>query len=51
MRNGGHVKAAVRRSHYDTRLQREYQLADFLDAYNFARRFTTLRGLTPHEAG
>lgn len=42
-------EAAVRRSHYDTRLQREDQLADFLDAYNFARRLKTLRGLTPYE--
>jgi transposase InsO family protein len=42
-------EATVGRSHYDTHQQREDHLAAFLDAYNFARRFKTLRGLSPHE--
>jgi hypothetical protein len=41
--------ATVRRYHYDTRRQLEEHLAAFLDAYNFAKRLKTLRGLTPYE--
>jgi transposase-like protein len=41
--------ATVRRYHYDTRRQLKEHLAVFLDAYNFAKRLKTLRGLTPYE--
>jgi hypothetical protein len=40
----------VKRYHYDTHDQLRRHLADFLAAYNFARRLKTLRGLTPYEA-
>jgi len=43
-------EATVRRYHYETHRQQEDHLAAFLDAYNFARRLKTLRGLTPYEA-
>ncbi len=43
-------EATVRRYHYDTHRQLEEHLAAFLDAYNFAKRLKTLRGLTPYEA-
>ncbi|MGF6313389.1 hypothetical protein ABIB82_007544 [Bradyrhizobium sp. i1.8.4] len=43
-------EATVRRYHYETHRQLEDHLAVFLDAYNFARRLKTLRGLTPYEA-
>jgi transposase InsO family protein len=43
-------EATVKRYHYDTHRQLEQHLAAFLDAYNFAKRLKTLRGLTPHEA-
>jgi hypothetical protein len=36
--------------HYDTHRQIKDHLAAFLDAYNFAKRLKTLRGLTPYEA-
>lgn len=42
-------EATVRRYHYDTNRQLEDHLAAFLDAYNFAKRLKTLRGLTPYE--
>ena len=42
-------EATVRRYHYDTHRQLENHLAAFLDAYNFAKRLKTLRGLTPYE--
>ena len=41
--------ATVRRYHYDDHDQVRGHLADFLDAYNFARRLKTLKGLTPYE--
>ena len=41
--------ATVRRFHYDSHGQLREHLATFLDAYNFARRLKTLRGLTPYE--
>ena len=41
--------ATVRRYHYDAHEQLERHLADFVTAYNFARRLKTLRGLTPYE--
>ena len=42
-------EATVRRYHYATHLQLNNHLAAFLDAYNFAKRLKTLRGLTPYE--
>ena len=42
-------EATVRRYHYDTHRQLEDHVAAFLDAYNFAKRLKTLRGLTPYE--
>ena len=41
--------ATVKRYHYDGHDQLRSHLADFLDAYNFARRLKTLSGLTPYE--
>ena len=41
--------ATVRRFHYGSHEQLRLHLADFLAAYNFARRLETLRGLTPFE--
>ncbi|MFG1269831.1 IS481 family transposase, partial [Xanthobacter versatilis] len=43
-------EATVRRYHYETNRQLQDHLAAFLDAYNFAKRLKTLRGLTPYEA-
>ena len=42
--------ATVKRYHYDSHEQLRAHLADFVSAYNFARRLKTLRGLTPYEA-
>jgi transposase InsO family protein len=42
--------ATVKRFHYATQDQLRTHLADFVAAYNFARRLKTLRGLTPYEA-
>ena len=39
----------VKRYHYDTHQQLRRHLADFVTAYNFARRLKTLKGLTPYE--
>jgi len=55
--NGGQVErmnrtikeATVKRFHYDSHDQLRAHLADFLAAYNFARRLETLSGLTPYE--
>jgi hypothetical protein len=41
--------ANVKRFHCETRGQLRTHLADFLAAYNFARRLKTLGGLTPYE--
>ena len=41
--------ATVKRFHYDSHDQLRVHLADFLAAYNFARRLKTLGGLTPYE--
>ena len=41
--------ATVKRYHYDDHDQLRSHLADFLAAYNFARRLKTLNGLTPYE--
>lgn len=43
-------EAAVPRFHHDSHDQLRQHLADFVAAYNFARRLKTLRGLTPYEA-
>ena len=42
-------EATVQRYHYDSHTQLERHLNDFVDAYNFARRLKTLKGLTPYE--
>src|SRR5919199_922672 len=41
--------ATVRRYHYGSHDQLRAHLQLFLDAYNYARRLKTLRGLTPYE--
>jgi hypothetical protein len=41
--------ATVKRYFYETHDQFRAHLRDFVDAYNFARRLKTLRGLTPYE--
>ena len=43
-------EATVKRFPYDSHDQLRQYLADFVAAYNFARRIKTLRGLTPYEA-
>ena len=42
--------ATAKRFYYESREQLRQHLADFVAAYNFARRLKTLRGLTPYEA-
>lgn len=42
-------EATVQRYHYDDHDQLRSHLADFIAAYNFARRLKTLNGLTPYE--
>ena len=42
-------EATVKRFHYGSHHQLRVHLADFIDAYNFARRLKTLTGLTPYE--
>ena len=41
--------ATVKRFHYDDHDQLRTHSADFIAAYNFARRLKTLGGLTPYE--
>lgn len=41
--------ATVKRYYYETHDQLRSHLADFVSAYNFARRLKTLKGLTPYE--
>ena len=41
--------ATVKRYHYDDHDQLRRHLADFVAAYNFARRLKTLKGLTPFD--
>ena len=41
--------ATVKRFYYETHDQLRTHLADFVTAYNFARRLKTLKGLTPYE--
>ena len=42
-------EATIKRFHYDSHDQLRTHLCDFIAAYNFARRFKTLGGLTPSE--
>ncbi|WP_247372088.1 integrase core domain-containing protein, partial [Bradyrhizobium sp. 18] len=42
-------EATVKRYHYDRHDQLEAHLDDFINAYNYARRLKTLKGLTPYE--
>ena len=42
-------EATVKRYHYDRHDQLRQHLQDFINAYNFARRLKTLKGLTPYE--
>jgi len=42
-------EATVNRYHYQTHDQLRGHLADFVIAYNFARRLKTLKGLSPYE--
>jgi hypothetical protein len=42
-------EATVKRHCYDNHDQPRSHLNDFIDAYNFARRLKTLKGLTPYE--
>jgi transposase InsO family protein len=41
--------ATVKRYHDESHDQLRQHLADFVAAYNFARRLKTLKGLTPYE--
>lgn len=42
-------EATVKRFYYDTHDQLKQHLAAFVNAYNFAKRLKTLKGLTPYE--
>jgi transposase-like protein len=42
-------EATVKRYYYDTHEQLKQHLAAFVNAYNFAKRLKTLKGLTPYE--
>jgi len=42
-------QATVKRFHYDNHQQLCQHLAFFINAYSFARRLKSLKGLTPHE--
>ena len=42
-------EATVKRYHYDRHEQLKTHLSDFINAYNYARRLKTLKGLTPYE--
>jgi len=42
-------EATVKRYHYDSHNQFKTHLTDFVNAYNYARRLKTLKGLTPYE--
>jgi len=43
------LSCPLTRFHYENHNQLRTHLADFLAAYNFARRLKTLGGLTPYE--
>lgn len=42
-------EATVKRYHYDSHDQLKAHLQAFIDAYNYAKRLKTLKGLTPYE--
>ena len=42
-------EATVKRYHYDSHDQLKSHLKAFVDAYNYAKRLKTLKGLTPYE--
>jgi transposase InsO family protein len=42
-------EATVKRYHYQSHAQLKEHIANFLNAYNFAKRLKTLQGLTPYE--
>jgi len=42
-------EATVKRFYYETHEHFRQHLTDFVQAYNFARRLKTLKGLTPYE--
>jgi transposase InsO family protein len=42
-------EATVKRYYYENHDQLRSHLADFVTAYNFAKRLKTLKGLTPYE--
>ena len=42
-------EATVKRFSYETHKRLRSHLADFVAAYNFAKRLKTLKGLTPYE--
>ena len=44
-----HPQATVKRYHYGTHEQLRGHIEAFLNAYNFAKRLKTLRGLTAYE--
>ena len=48
-RNRTIKEATVQRYHYENHDQFRRHLADFINAYNFARRLKSLKGLTPYE--
>ena len=41
------TRKKFKRFHYDSHDQLTHHLGDFIDAYNFARRLKTLKGLRP----
>ena len=41
--------ATVKRYYYETHDELQTHLDHFVQAYNYARRLTTLKGLTPYE--
>jgi hypothetical protein len=41
--------ATVKRFYYEAHNELRVHLADFVTAYNFAKRLKTLKGLTPYE--
>jgi len=43
------TESTIKRFHYDSHEQLRVHLADFMAAYDFARRLKTLSGLTPYE--
>jgi hypothetical protein len=41
--------ATIKRYYYNNHQQLEQHLCTFINAYNFAKRLKTLKGLTPYE--